>query len=342
MKKRVLVVGLGSIGRRHARLLAEREELVVEWCEVNGEMVDIAAEELGNPNRVFGDFSEGIASGPDFVVIATPQSMHCSQAVEALRAGIPVLCEKPLSDNLEDAREIVRCVDETGVCFAIGFQSHFSEGHLRLRHAVQSGQIGRVRHFHCRVGTYQTLQNSRSRYQTQSVGALIQDYAHQPDLAQWILGEVPEEVIARGVTSRVPELWAEPNVLSVDTLYADALIGTLHLNYLQSPQRHHYEIVGDEGWVFFDADTGHFETADRRANCISRVTCCVERDPVYRVEHEAFFSAAAGDRFPESPAADGLISVAVADAAIESWQTGLSIRLPELLPPNQPALGMPL
>jgi len=332
MKKRIVVVGLGSIGRRHARLLAERGDLDVAWCEVSPAMEQLARTEMSAPRQIYRDFAEAISSAPDYVLIATPQNHHCHQAISALNAGIPVLCEKPLSDNLADAKKIAACVMETGVPLAVGFQSHFSDPHIRLREIVRSGAIGQIRHFHCRVGTYLTLQNSRSRYQSQMFGALIQDYSHQPDLAFWILGEIPTAAHARGLTSRRPELWAEPNVLSVDSIYEGDTLGTLHLNYLQMPQRHHYEIVGDDGWVFLDADTGQLQIGDRKTNRVSREDHAVERDLLYRLEHEAFFDAAAGKRPPESSAADGLVSAAFADATLTSLQTGEPAALESLDP----------
>jgi len=329
MKKRVLVVGLGSIGRRHARLLAERGDLVVEWCDVSRKMLELAVAELGNPARVFNDFPEAIASVPDYVVIATPQTLHCEQALAALDAGIPVLCEKPLSDSLSDARRIVERVRSTGGVLAVGFQSHFSDGHLRLRELVRTGVLGQIRHFHCRVGTYITLQNSTSRYQSGMLGALIQDYSHQPDLAHWILETLPSTVHAHAITSRVPHYWAEPNILTVTSTY-DEMLGTLHLNYIQMPQRHHYEVVGDEGWVFFDVDTSTLEIGNRSSNSVAVETHPVERDDLYRREHVAFLAAAAGKRDPESSAADALVSVAFADAAIASWQSGEASSFPSL------------
>jgi len=337
MKERVLVAGFGSIGRRHARLLAERDNLSVEWCEISDDMLKLAEKEAPAPAKIFRDFSEAVESSPDFLVIATPQNLHCSQALLALDAGIPILCEKPLSDNLRDAARIAERVQESGVPFTVGFQSHFSVGHQRMRNLVRSGALGEIRHFHCRVGSYITLENSRSRYQSKTIGALIQDYSHQPDLAYWILNQIPSELIARGLVTRSVPLWAEPNLLSVDFLYPTELLGTLHLNYLQMPQRHHYEILGDEGWVFFDADVGEIQIGNRIDRRIFKEEVSVERDELYRLEHQAFFDTAAGRRTAESPADQGLVSVAVAEATVRSWQTGQPVSMSDLLNSHPPS-----
>lgn len=333
MKKRILVVGLGSIGRRHARLLAARPELEVCWAEISDSVLHRASEELGQPKSVFRDFESALASKPDFVVIATPQSEHAPQACAALDAGIPVLCEKPLSDTLEGARKIVDAVERNRGCLAVGFQSHFSDGHRRMRELINSGALGAIRHFHCRVGTYITLKNSGSRYQSNVFGALIQDYSHQLDLGYWMLGRIPFEVRAQGLLTQIPELWADPNVLVTHFSYNEPLIGTLHLNYLQMPQSHSYEIVGDDGWVHFDADQLVLRLGCRATESVHTEHYPLERDLLYVREHDAFFAAARGSSPVESSACDGLVSVALADAVIQSLREGVSVS-PSLAKPH--------
>ena len=73
-RKRIVVVGLGSIGRRHARLLAARTELQVEWCEASSEALVIARDELGVPARRHDSFAAALATHPDMMVIATPHA----------------------------------------------------------------------------------------------------------------------------------------------------------------------------------------------------------------------------------------------------------------------------
>jgi len=325
MKKHAVVVGLGSIGRRHARLLAARPDLRVSWGEISEDMIQLARSELAAPHHLFRDFESVLDARPDYLILATPQSEHCWQACAALQAGIPVLCEKPLSDNLPDALRMVETVEQTGGCLVVGFQSHFSDGHCRMRELVQSGALGQIRHFHCRVGTYITLQNSRSRYQNKMFGALIQDYSHQLDLGLWMLRQAPTEVMAHGLCTKVPDLWADPNVLSVHFSYPAGLLGTLHLNYLQMPQVQSYEIVGDEGWLQFDADTFELKIGSRSTGTIARESHPVERDLVYQREHEAFFAAAANRAPGESPARDAALSVALADAVIASLISGCPV-----------------
>ncbi|MDI7274912.1 MAG: Gfo/Idh/MocA family oxidoreductase, partial [Anaerolineae bacterium] len=124
LRKRVVVVGAGSIGRRHARLLGEREDLVVELCEPNDDALQRAWAEVGKLTA-YRSYGDALAAKPDMVVIATPHQWHCSQTLEALRQGIHVLCEKPMSDTLGDAVRMRAAAEESEAILSIGFMLHF-------------------------------------------------------------------------------------------------------------------------------------------------------------------------------------------------------------------------
>ena len=328
LKVRAVVVGLGSIGRRHARLLSQRPELEVEWCESEPAAVAAAEAELGRPARIHPTFAAMIQSAPELVVIATPHGEHVSQTIAALQAGAHVLCEKPMSDTLASAREMLRAEREVPRVLTIGFHLHFNPGLRRLRELVTSGELGTVVHVHCRVGSYITLVNSRSRYQSRMEGALLMDYTHQPDLLYWILGEAPAGIFASGARGGAPELTSNPNFINVNCDYRRPLIGTIHLNYLQMPERHEYEIVGDRGWAMFDLNSGQLRRGQRSDAREWIETFSVERDPVYVAEHQAFLDAVAGRRAPESPAREAVVSMQIIEAAMASWRSGLRVPLP--------------
>jgi predicted dehydrogenase len=330
LKRRIVVVGLGSIGRRHARLLARRADLQVEWCESEPAAIAHAEAELGRGARVHPSFSAMLDSQPELVVIATPHGLHAGQAIAALQSGAHVLCEKPMADTLAAAGEMLRVERTAGRILTFGFQLHFNPGLRRLRDLVNGGDLGTVVHVHCRVGSYVTLVNSRSRHQERTEGALLMDYTHQPDLLQWMLGEAPAAVFASGGRGGTPELSSNPNFINVNCDFARPLIGTIHLNYLQMPERHEYEIVGDRGWAMFDLNTGRLRRGQRADQREWTEEFPVERDPVYLAEHEAFLEAVAGRREPESPARTAIVSMQIIAAALASWRSGQRVLLPAI------------
>jgi predicted dehydrogenase len=298
IRRRVVVVGLGSIGRRHARLLAERPDLDVEVCEPAVDALAKARSELG-ALTLHPSFESALATRPDLVVIATPHDLHAAQGIAAMRAGAHVFCEKPLCVDREEAGRVIACAQETGRQLGVGFQLHFHPGVLRVRELIRAGVIGRVAHLHMRVGSYITLRNSSSRYQQSLPGSLLLDYAHQPDLVIWLLG-LPAGVTLSAVQAGELPLSSQPNVLALTLDYDQPLLATVHLNYMQMPQRHEWEIVGDKGWIVMDADRGTIRIGLRETESESVETLGIDRDDTYRREHQAFIDCLDGLAPPES------------------------------------------
>lgn len=321
LTRRVVVVGLGSIGRRHARLLAARGDLAVEWCESSHPALEAARCEIGLAASCHASFEAMLETRPEMLVIATPHSMHAHQTIAALRAGIHVLCEKPMAETLADAERMAVAAAQTQSVLTIGFHLHFHPGLKRIKELIDCGELGNVLHAHCRVGSYITLVNSKSRYQRTLPGALLLDYAHQPDILAWLLSRVPVGVYASGGADGEMEHWSDPNFVAVNCDYADSMISTVHLNYLQMPERHEYEIVGDRGWVLFDLNLGQLRIGRMQDSDVRVEMVATDRDPLYRAEHDAFLEAVAGCRPPESPAQAGLISMKVVAAALASCRT---------------------
>ncbi len=319
VRRRVIVVGLGSIGRRHARLLAERSDLHVEGCEcAAGAQAKTRMEMPGL--EIHSSIGAALATRPDVVIIATPHDLHAVQGMAAMRTGAHVLCEKPLCVDCDQAAQMIACARDTGRHLGIGFQLHFHPGIMRLRELICEGAIGEVVHVHGRIGSFITLRNSASRYQQTMKGALLLDYAHQPDLIIWLLGLLPAGVTLTGLQAPHLPLSSNPNVMALSLDYDRPLLATVHLNYVQMPQRHEWEIVGDRGWIVLDADRGTLRVGRRDSETESTETVAVDRDLTYRREHQAFIDCLDGLRGPESSGEAAARSVELFTMAMQSWE----------------------
>jgi predicted dehydrogenase len=325
--RRVVVVGCGSIGQRHAQLLSKRPDLRLELCDTQRDSLSAAVAAVGEA-RCHSDFEQVLATRPAMMVIATPHTLHAGQTIAALRAGVHVLCEKPMSDNLADARRMAATAAKGKPVLDFGFQLHFHPGLRRLKELISAGELGAVLHVHCRVGTYVTLASSRSRHQTDLEGALLLDYAHQPDLLYWLLGIEPRGAYMAAVLGGDLPLRSNPNVLSVTLDYDKPLLATIHLNYVQAPQRHEYEVVGDRAWAVLDMETNCLRIGWRERQTETTETFVVDRDKMYQSEHQAFLDAIDGRRRPESPASTAMVSMRIIHAAMRSWKRSRRQRLP--------------
>ena len=326
LKKRLVVVGAGSIGTRHARLLATRQEVAVELCDPDPKALQDALGALGKM-PVHTSFEDMLNTGPDMVLIASPHHLHVPQTLRALESGADVLCEKPMSDRLDTAVRVLELAGKTDRILSYGFSNHFNPGMIRIKEAIDEGLLGDILYVHFHIGTYGTLVNSRSRYQENTEGALLMDYVHQPDLLCWMLGRNPKGVFAAGSTGGRMALKASPNALTMLLDYDAALTASIHLNYLQSPDRYHCEFVGDRGWLYYDLSGNTILQGDAHRQSVRKEAFQFERDAIYVAEHQAFLDAVAGKRLPESPAEEAIQSMIVLEAALQSWKTRTRIAL---------------
>ena len=92
--------------------------------------------------------------------------------------------------------------------------------------------------------------------------ALLMDYVHQPDLLYWMLGKSPAGVYASGSMGGNLELKSNPNSVTLLLDYDDPLTASIHLNYIQYPDRYHYEFLGDFGWIYYDMNANILHYGD--------------------------------------------------------------------------------
>jgi predicted dehydrogenase len=145
---RVCVIGLGPIGNRHSDNYVKDElSQLVGVCDINRERADAAAARLGVP--AFYDAPTLLSElNPDSVSVATGGyeygSDHYLPTMQALEAGCHVLCEKPISNEIDKAREMVAKAKELGLCLGVNLNHRFTPLTERAKEWVTSGKLGHL------------------------------------------------------------------------------------------------------------------------------------------------------------------------------------------------------
>ncbi len=331
MKKlKFCLAGVGSIGRRHLRLLLERGDIDVCVAEPSDASWSRAAGECGAVER-FHSLEDALDAGrPDAVVIATPHGMHAAMAVQALRAGAHVFCEKPMSDSLEDCVKMLRAAEQSDRVFSVGFMFHFDPFVQKVKALIDGGRIGRVVHWSSRFATYNTLLCSVTRHQAHTPYALIMDCIHDTDLLCWLTGRVPDRVFSSAIRAGELELSSPQNI--IDCVYrwdSGDLAASTHFNYVQHPQVHTLEIAGDRGYI-----QGDFMAPSITIGCIDgtieRIPMSRNFDDVYRAEWDHFVRAVRGEAAPENPAGSAIYPTLLMQAQRESAERGTEVSVREI------------
>lgn len=319
-KTRVLVVGLGSIGQRHARLLSERTDVELHLCDTIVEHRSQTLASLVNPAAGNHDiFSAALEAQPDIVFICVPNQLHVVIGLQAIEKGVDVFVEKPISSSLIGARDLVAAAESAGRFLQVGYMLRFDEGLHKLKEVVENGGVGNLVGGRAMIGTYITLLNAKSPDRINQLNSLVVDYTHEIDFIRWFFGEVTD-VTAMSARLGDLELKPQPNIFQMNLRMGNGALVQVHMDYVQFPQRRVFEIYGDRGTLNYDFMTGeirHYQFQREYQWKDISVAPLIERwDDLFRKEHEAILSARAMGVPPLVSGNDGLQALEIADRAI--------------------------
>jgi myo-inositol 2-dehydrogenase/D-chiro-inositol 1-dehydrogenase len=217
------IIGTGGMGTRHAvnihRLVGGAYVSAV--YDLDKGRASQAAAQCGNP-RVFDDPIKLIEDpSVDAVLIASPDDTHAKMTLACLKAGKPVLCEKPLATSVEDAIKVLEAEVALGKkLISVGFMRRFDPQHAAVRAAVTSGDLGKPLLW---KGVHR---NAAVAFGITGATILTNSAGHDFDSARFQLGEEVEEVYVRGLKSR-PELHPDTkDLLLIELFMSNNCMGT--------------------------------------------------------------------------------------------------------------------
>lgn len=338
------VVGLGMMGRHHARLLQTSTSTVLAGA------VDPGGDRFGavrDPALVFPTVAalldaeaRGAEALPEIAIVAVPTEEHVAAALELVAAGVHVLIEKPLAETPERARELIEEIRAAGVHAAVGHVERCNPALLELRRRAQDGQIGRIIHVATeRIGPFP----SRIR----DVGVVKDLATHDLDLVGWLGGGSVETLAAQ--TQHRMGRPHEDLVNVVGRLDGGATFTTM-VDWLSPTKVRRTRVLGERGMLVADTLTADLTfyangevssewDASRTLRGVSEgdmTRYALSRREPLLVELEAFCALVRGDGDAGVVSLEeGLAAVELADAVLRSAATGETVRLSDEVPAQE-------
>ncbi len=243
------LVGAGRIAQSYVEVLARsRCAAVVAVADTDEAAAARLANRFGEA-RSFGSHGALLSSvEPDGVIIATPPVTHGPIALEFLRRGIPVLCEKPLAVDVPMALAMVAAAEESGVLLTMAAKYRFAADVTRARHIIDSGILGELILFE---NAFTSRVDMASRWNADPAisggGVLIDNGTHSVDVAQYLIGPVADVMAVEG--RRVQQLAVEDTV-RIFLRSVAGVIGNVDLSWSVDKGLDHFlAIFGTEGEV---------------------------------------------------------------------------------------------
>jgi predicted dehydrogenase len=267
---RALIVGFGTIGRRHARNL----RILYPAVEIIAVRHTVMQDEESNflQIQVVGSLEEGIARKPDCAVIATPTHLHLTALELLLAAGVPCYIEKPVvatSAQLHTLERLLQRIEKCPVTFG-GCNFRYLPSLIKMREAIHNGAVGNSVRANLQVGQWLPDWRPGSDYRhsysanPEMGGGVILDLIHEIDMARWLFGEYTEVRALAGKISRL-EIRSEDVACIVLGNRDRPPLVSIGLDYVSRRRIRRYEVIGEEGTLIWDL-------AERRLEIVRRDT----------------------------------------------------------------------
>ena len=329
MTLKVAIVGMGNIGNRHAQVYEKRDDVeIVAVCDIIKEKADKAAEKYGA--KAFYSIQDMVNS--DVQIDAASMTTageenggdHYQATIELLEAGIPTLGEKPISNNTEEADEMVALAKKKGLRYGIDLNHRFTPAALKAKEWVDSGRLGEINMIMMRMW----INNPNESSPWFHARAL---HPHSIDILRYFGGDIAkvQSFFKKGEGRKI---WSN---MQTNVQFKNGIIGHLVGSYDAggSYGLEQLEIVGSKGRIVLEEACQHLtfyprfsmetETFDFLGGMMhfnetfdARIGKWVEQN-IAGVDPEEI----------DGKGEDGLKVQNVIEAMIKSWETGTIVEL---------------
>lgn len=320
---RAALIGYGTMGRNHARVLDAMPE--VELVAIADADTD---SDITKDLRFVSDIHKLFSLKPDYCVIATPTNTHYSIAKQAAAAGITCLIEKPVALNTQEAIELEAAFAQTKTSAYVGHIERFNPALSSAKQKISSGLVGRV------------LQISTTRHgpfpgRISDVGVAKDLATHDIDLTRWLTGG---EYVRLNSETLASHSTHEDSILATGRLSNGVLVSH-SVNWISPKKVRMVNVLGEKGLLEIDllkVDLTFFENGTVRSVWDQQVnsrglaegdstTFAISRAEPLRSEHEACLIAINGRAKTDlATLVDGRIALSIASQVLDDKEIPIS------------------
>lgn len=331
--ERLLVVGLGSIGRRHARISRQ----LVPTAHIAAWRHRLTAEPL--PVEVESSFTsldEVVAFAPQAAVVASPATHHLDAAMALASAGVHLLVEKPIAASAAGVQALLDRCAEREVVLMTGYNMRFLPSLDRFRALLVEGVVGRPLSVRAECGSYLPSWRSTQDYREVASaraslgGGVLLELSHEFDYLRWLFGEVSwVQAVARTQSALEIDVEDTAHVILGFVPGADgaSVIASVNLDFVRHDATRTCTVIGTDGTLRWNGITGTVELIPAGGAWETVASLPADRDTSYVAEWRHFFSCVASRSTPLVSGADGLAAMRIVDAAREASDREAVVRL---------------
>ena len=333
MIKRILIVGLGSIGKRHlgiARDLFPGADIrILRHRETD--KVPIQA------NGCFHKIEEATKFLPQIAILANPATFHLTVADALADVGVNVLVEKPIAASTEGVQELIEKYKRNGLILMIGYNLRFLTSLICFRNFLKKGMIGNILSVRCEVGQDLPSWRPNTVYQEgvtakrELGGGVLLELSHELDYLRWIFGEVGWVKASVSTQSNLiidVEDTAHLILGFKPTTKEDLLIATLNMDFIRQDHTRICVAIGEKSSLRWNGITGEVELYSALTKDWELLFKGKDQNnDSYLAEWSSFISCIKDNKEPPISGKDGIKVLEIIEAARHSSLSGKQVDL---------------
>ena len=345
-KIRIAVAGAGMIGQAHIRVLGTSPSCMLSAIvDPSPAAVEVAIKEGVPLYKTIGELLT--TNRPDGLILATPNQLHVSQALQCMEAKLPILLEKPIAITVAQGEKIVDMVAATDAKVLIGHHRAHSPIMAKAKEVVDSGKLGKLVAFMGSAMFFKPDHYFVDAPWRKELGAgpILINMIHEVHNLRMLCGEI---VSVQAFGSYAIRGFAVEDTVAINFRFANGVLGTFMLSDVAasaksweqtSQENKSYANYDDEDCYVITGTNGALSVPTMRLKSYPRledrswwkafdvsVVSMVREDPL-KLQIEHFGAVIRGEAQPLVSAYDGLQNLRVTEAIFESTKTGLAVAL---------------
>lgn len=328
MSNKILIVGLGSIGKRHLKIL----KIIKPKAKIA--ILSHKEKELHKASALetFYDIDKAISFQPDTALICNPSTLHLSIAKELLKNDIDLFIEKPLSNNMQEAMDFKILVNRSKVLVQVGYNLRFTKSMQLIKELLDKQKIGRILSFRSEVGSYLPDWRKTGDYRKQVSakkelgGGVLLELSHEIDYLLWLFGK-PAWLNANISKQSQLSIDVEDNVNLMLSFKKQNINGSLNMDFYRRDPTRNLTIIGTAGSIKWDGIKGIVSIFRPETDWNTLKTFENEINNSYEDQLLSFFNSIKEKKETLVTLDDGISTLKVIEAAKESNSLGKKVQL---------------
>jgi predicted dehydrogenase len=327
-----ILFGAGSVGQRHLRNALSLGHQVVAVCDRDSRKLE-EAKGIAPGALLFQQEADALEQSADAVLVCSPTALHVAQARLAIKHGLHVFVEKPLSHTLDHTEDLIKEATAAERVVLVGCNLRFFPSLQLVKQLLDDGRIGKPLAARAQCGYYLPFWHPDNDYRNSysanegAGGGVILDSVHEFDYLRWLFGDVTELFCYAGKVSNL-EIDTDDNA-DILLRFSSGVLANVHLDYLQRTYRRSCELIGEDGVIVWDYITqvvSLYGKKDRQVE-VYLESINVERNQMFIEEVKHFVTCIEGREKPALDTAEARVVLKIALAAKTSAVEGRVVNI---------------